>query len=334
MSDVSPGAIELHQRKERRDSLGRLVRPNDTLDAHFARMAMEEFLGSGRTQKELARQIGVSSAAVCQWMKDDYRGNQDVLTAKLVAWAKMAEQVTKMKVREAPVWVETPTARQIFDAITFSRAGHTIGLIFGGAGVGKTTAIQHYANSYPNVWVWTASPACSSMMSALRGIRAAIGGYSSGYQRQHIVQDINECLKWKAGVLVVDEAQHLKVDVLDQIRSIYDESGLDLVFSGNEKILARMGGGGRAEFAQITSRIGRRVRIDAPKPEDVAEIMEAWEIMGAKELDYAVKLASLHGGLRLLGNVLREAGLIADGLAAPIDLRAMRMARESLGELA
>ena len=151
MPDVSHSANELHQRKERRDSLGRLMRPMDTEDAHFARMAMEEFLSSGRTQKELARQIGVSSAAVCQWMKDDYRGSQSVLTGKLFAWAKMAEQVTKMKVREAPVWVETPTARQIFDAITFSRAGHTIGLIFGGAGVGKTTAIQHYANSYPNV---------------------------------------------------------------------------------------------------------------------------------------------------------------------------------------
>lgn len=334
MLDVSPGAIELPQLKERRDSLGRLVRPNDTPDAHFARMAMEEFLSSGRTQKELARQIGVSSAAVCQWMKDDYRGNQDVLTAKLVAWAKMAGQVAKMKVRDAPVWVETPTARQIFDAITFSRAGHTIGLIFGGAGVGKTTAIQYYANSYPNVWVWEAEKACASMTSALKCIRAAIGGFSSGYHRQHIAHDISEYLKWKTGILVVDEAQHLSVDVLDQIRSFYDKSGLDLVFSGNEKIVARMGGGGRAEFAQITSRIGRRLRIEAPKPEDVAEIMEAWQVTGAKELDYAVKLASLHGGLRTLGNVLREAGLIADGLGTPIDLISMRMARESLGELA
>lgn len=287
------------------------------------------------TQKQLAQEVGTSPSAISQWIHDDYRGNPDVLHYKLKVWAdrqKMGICVAQSEPSE--IWVETPTSKQIFDAITYSRSIHTIALIYGGAGVGKTTAIMEYACSYPDVWVWTASPAQAAMLEALRQVRGAMCQYTTGYQRQHIVRDILECMNQKKGVLVVDEAQHLGLEVLEQLRSLFDASHSGLVFCGNQKIVARMGGGGKAEFAQLTSRVGRRVRLDMPKPEDVAAILQAWEIEGAKEMEFARQVASLHGGLRVLGNVLREAALLADGLGRPIDLKTMRMARESLGELA
>lgn len=329
MLDVSSDANELQRLK----ILESRVEVYGDKEPQFVRDYVTEFLKTG-TQKTLAKQAGISSPTLNLWMHGKYKGNNEVVLSKLVAWAQLRIKVGDMKVRAPAMWVETPTSRRIFDAITYARARHTIGLVFGGAGVGKTTSIQQYADSYPNVWVWTASPACSAMLYALRDIRTAIGGDSSGYQRQHIVTDIMDAIQDRQGVLVVDEAQHLKVEVLDQIRSLYDASDLGLVFSGNEKILSRMGGGGKAEFAQITSRVGRHVRIDAPTPEDVAAILEAWEVVGAKELDYSCKLASLHGGLRVLDNVLHEAALISDGMGIPIDLKSMRMAHESLGEMA
>lgn len=310
------------------------LKPGDDIYRPYILAHVEGYLRN-HTQKQLAQEVGTSPSAISQWIHNDYRGNPDVMNAKLKAWAdrqKIGGFVARHESSE--IWVETPTSKQIFDAITYSRSNHTIALIYGGAGVGKTTAIHEYQSSYPDVWVWTASPAQAAMLEALRQVRGAMCQYTTGYQRQHIVRDILECMNQKKGVLVVDEAQHLGLEVLEQLRSLFDASHSSLVFCGNQKIVARMGGGGKAEFAQLTSRVGRRVRLDMPKPEDVAAILHAWEIEGAKELEFARQVASLHGGLRVLGNVLREAALLVDGPGKPIDLKTMRMARESLGELA
>lgn len=308
-------------------------KPGDDLYRALYLAHVEEFLRN-HTQKQLAQEVGTSPSAISQWIHDDYRGNLDVLHFKLKGWIERKKYSVFVDRPDSEIWVETPTSKQIFDAITYSRSNHTIALIYGGAGVGKTTAIYEYQDSYPDVWVWTASPAQAAMLEALRQVRGAMCQYTTGYQRQHIVRDILECMNQKKGVLVVDEAQHLGLEVLEQLRSLFDASRSSLVFCGNQKIVARMGGGGKAEFAQLTSRVGRRVRLDMPKPEDVAAILQAWEIEGAKELEFARQVASLHGGLRVLGNVLREAALLVDGPGKPIDLKAMRMARESLGELA
>lgn len=301
-------------------------------DAELIRHAVGEALRDGMTQKILAKQVGISPSAVSQWVHRDYRGNEVILLSKLRAWVNSRKAEKALPVVSGPPWVETPTARRIFDAMTFARVRPTISVIYGGAGVGKTTAMHQYADAYPNIFIVTAQPALASMMHMLREIAMVLSVHSSGWQRRSLVGDILNKLWMTRGLLVIDEAQHLGVQTLDQIRSIYDAAGIGLVLCGNESVYARLTGvSRRAEFAQIFSRVGRRVMIDMPKPEDVTEILLAWDVTGVKEREYAHQIASLPGGLRGLTNMLQEASMAAQGMDQPLDLRMMRRAWGELG---
>ena len=68
-----------------------------------------------------------------------------------------------------------------------------------------------------------------------------------------------------------------------------------------------------------------------PTPEDVAEILQAWNVTGAQEREYAHQIASLPGGLRGLGNMLHESALAAKGLGRPLDVQLMRQSWKELG---
>src|ERR1035437_1267786 len=50
------------------------------------------------------------------------------------------------------------------------------------------------------------------------------------------------------GLLVIDEAQHLSVAALDQIRSIHDATDLGIALVGNQQVYARLTGGNRAAY--------------------------------------------------------------------------------------
>ena len=64
------------------------------------------------------------------------------------------------------------------------------------------------------------------------------------------------------GLLIVDEAQHLSLRALETLRALHDATGAGLALMGNAVVYARLTGGRRAaEFAQLFSRVGKRVRL-------------------------------------------------------------------------
>jgi DNA transposition AAA+ family ATPase len=147
---------------------------------------------------------------------------------------------------------------------------------------------------------------------------------------------IAERLIWapKPALLIVDEAQHLKLEAVEALRAIHDSTGVGLVLSGNESVYAKLTGGTRrAEFAQLFSRVGRRLRLDRPSPGDVAAILQAWRIEGIKERELCQQIASLPGGLRGLVNVLVDATTAAQAMGRAVDLKALRAAWSDQGAM-
>jgi DNA transposition AAA+ family ATPase len=116
------------------------------------------------------------------------------------------------------------------------------------------------------------------------------------------------------GLIVVDEAQHLRTDAFDELRSLHDLSGIGLAFVGNHGVWERMDGGGRkAEFAQLYSRVGFRVNIAKSTISDADDLLTASGIEDEKICKLLRAIAVRPGALRQMSKVLRIAQLQAIG---------------------
>lgn len=243
-----------------------------------------------------------------------------------------------------PGWVDTPTSTQIWQALIYAKTTPTIALIYGGAGLGKTHTSRQFwiDNSNSNtpgsssrkttVYMVTAHPGMSTVASALCAISEAVGREGDAYRNDTMTRQIIQMLN-PGDLLIVDEAQHLDIKALDQIRHFHDVAGIGVAYLGNEEINTRINGRGRqAPFlGPLRSRVGMRLPVPHPREADVTAILKAWNVQGQKENDYALSIGMSNVGLRGLTQVLRQAAIISKDMNRLLDSRVMRTAAANLG---
>jgi len=296
------------------------------------RAAVRAQLLRGTKQGQIARHAGVSDSVLSRWLSESYTGDNAAIERRIVDWFAATEKTMPGDCEPIPSWVQTPTATAIEAALDYARSRPSIAVVYGGAGVGKTTAITRYARAKNDVWVVTATPSSSSMLEVLRAIYEAMTKYRYRCEEKRsrdISRMIFEQLQWSRGrgLLIIDEAQHLELSAVEELRSLHDGAGVGLALSGNESVYRQLTGGTRrAEFAQLFSRVGKPLRLDKPAEGDVTAILHAWRIEGAKEREFCQKIASMPGGLRGLTNVLLDATTVAHSLGSAVDLKALRAA--------
>lgn len=283
------------------------------------------------SQAVIAREIGISSSTLSQWLSGVYAGSDAAIAGKVAAWQANRQAGAALAAAGAAPWVDTSAGRAVDDALLFAQEAGAIAVIYGGAGLGKTTALKRYATGNPNVWRLTATPATSGLMAMLEGVASALELRDIQNRPSAYASEIVRRMTGTRGLLVVDEAQHMGTPALEELRSIHDASGVGVALVGNEAVYARLGGGSRrATFAQLFSRVALRVRVGAPGRADTDAMLSAWGIDGEQEREWAHQVATLPGGLRTLVHVLRQARISSrdDGI---VDLRAMRAAYRNLG---
>ena len=242
-----------------------------------------------------------------------------------------------------PEWVDTPTSANIRTALMYAQSTPTIALIHGGAGLGKTHAARRYLaeksrksewfpGGHPTVYMVTAHPGLSTVASALCAINEAMGRSGDAYRNDAMARQILRAVN-PGDLLIVDEAQHLDIKALDQIRHFHDVGGIGVAYLGNDVIHTRINGRGRqaAFLGPLASRVGMRLPIARPTEDDVSAILKAWNVAGKKETDYALRIGLGSGGLRGLTQVLRQAAFIAKSMNRVLDARVMHTAVSNLG---
>jgi len=287
----------------------------------------------GAKQTEVAREIGMSASSLSQWLSGSYLGDVPKLEGVLRRWVEQqgARREAVKPLPKVPAWLATPSAEKVFAALRFAHSHGEIGLVYGGAGMGKTATVRHYQRNRNNVWVATMTPAHAGLVSALKGIAAAVGAEVSGNGAEALYREIVRKVERSGGLLVIDEAQHLSVPALEQIRAIHDATGLGLAFVGNERVYAQIVGGGRAVYlAQLRSRIGRTVRLLNAQPVDVEVLMGAWQV-GAGCTGALREIASKPGALRNVVKVLKLAVGRAAGAGRAVAQEDVRTAWGELG---
>lgn len=286
------------------------------------------------TQARLAKESGLSTTTVSQWLAGIYAGDNAAVEDKLARWmrADADHRAKAATLPIAPEYVPTPTAEKVVAALRYAQLAGDIAVVYGAAGLGKTEGIKQYARLAPNVWHATMTPASASVVTALEEIADAVGAgdVSGGAAKLH--RAIVKRIRATNGLLVIDEAQHLSVAALDQIRSLHDATGIGIALVGNEQVYARMTGGNRAAYLdRLYSRIGKRVRLVKSTQADINLLLEAWNVDDPKCRAQLVEIASKPGGLRGLTKVLRLAAMYAVGAKRALCCDDVRAAWRELG---
>lgn len=265
------------------------------------------------SQSSLSQLTGVGKARLSQWLNGVYKGNVAAVEESIRRWLESRQTATTLEgqMPTAPEWVETPTARAVLSALSFAQMAEAVSVVYGGAGVGKTTTLARYRQQAPNVWVVTASPAVAAPGPILTRIAQTLGIRSTG--AVHVIEaNIIERVRETRGLLVIDEAQHLTHRALDAIRSIHDAAGIGLALVGNEIVYSQLTGGSRSVgFAQLFSRVAKRVRLSRAKDADVAALLQAWGITDKEARQLCLGIGRRPGALRGLSQTLRLASMFA-----------------------
>lgn len=270
---------------------------------------------TGISQNELAQRIRISGGALSSYLNGTYKGNISNVEARIEEYLKR-ETVKATEFVEAPQFIETATAKQIFKACDFAQIANCINVVYGASGVGKTKALQEYERTHTNVVLVTASPSRASLSEILYELALEIGLTDAPKRKGSSARLIRKKLQGTNSLVIIDEADHLPYDALEELRIMQEETGIGLVLVGNDKVYNRLRGGASQahEFARLWSRIAKRVSIQKCKKNDVLAIAEAWNLSNDDDAKAVMTdIASRAGGLRMLTQSLRLAGMVAKG---------------------
>lgn len=249
--------------------------------------ALKEYMAeSGKNQAQIVKELGKSSGLISAFLSGKYTTPHAIIPS-VMSYIEVNRK--KKAAPTAPGYAETSLSRLMEASIAYAHVQGLQTVIYGDAGVGKTTAANAYTEREKLATYIYARPDCASYTGVMSLVADAFG------IRDRITRNItNEFIKRMKGsgrVLIVDEAQHLTVRALNHLRCISDESGVGIALVGNEEVYSKLRGSGKADFAQLFSRVGMRKQVQTRdiKMEDIRSIF------GRYELD--------EGVMKLLGGV-------------------------------
>lgn len=266
---------------------------------------------NGAKYSAIAKQSDVSPAALSQFMNDLYVGDNQKIADKLTIWLDNKKKANNL--RTAPSFVETPTSKKIFNALDYAKIAGCFVVVYGNSGVGKTNAITEYAKQ-PNTWLITVRPSSSKLIECLYDIACALDIDYAPKRLGTLSSAICKKMRETKGLLIIDEADHLPYDALEEIRLIQEMTGVGVVLCGNHQIYSKLSGNGsrKTDFARLFSRIAKKVAILNTTAGDIDAIADAWGIDGARERKLVHELGKKAGALRIIKMTLSLAAILAN----------------------
>ncbi|WP_447029840.1 AAA family ATPase [Vibrio parahaemolyticus] len=265
------------------------------------------------SNSQLAKEISVSPATLSQIFSGTYKADPSKMIEKLANWLRMREQRNNTP-SVNPGFVMTQTAKQITDDLGYAHGTSDVVCIYGASGVGKTQTLRQYQNSNNNVWMITVSPSISGLVGCLYEMALELGMNDVPKRAELLGRAIRRRLQGSGGLVIIDEADHLKYEALEELRAIQEFAEVGMVLVGNNKVYTQLTGGRRSEdFARLFSRIAKKRGIHKTKLADVRAIADAWRVDGEAERGLMVQISERPGGLRLLSKTLKLAAMFAKG---------------------
>ncbi|WP_020179819.1 AAA family ATPase [Methylopila sp. M107] len=287
----------------------------------------------GWSRAELSRRTDIPPGTLGPLLDGSYTGSYGNQVVKLENWLASLEEVRDrvFGLPEEPGYFETPTSRELTDTLLYAQQMPQIVVVTLGAGVGKTTTAKAY-RSRPGVYMATMRPTTSGTHRMLQEIAHAID--VSERSANKLDRAIGQKIKrnGRQTLLIIDEAQNLKDEAVDQLRFFYDEYRCGIALLGNEEVYSRFG---RAEprdgYGQIHRRIGKRMRRMKPQAGDIAATLDAWGVADPEARKLLSAIGHKPGALGQITETVKLGIILAVGAGETLSAKHVREAWENRG---
>lgn len=291
-----------------------------TYNTELQQRVREYLLATGMSQAQLSKRVGISSAILSTWLSSTYGGDVAGNERKLEEYLKLQAAEQAATQQSAPYLPETdyiPTSisEDVCKCIRFAQLERGMVVLHGDAGIGKTKGAQKFLRENPHNAVYVSiSPSTGTLSSVIKLLARALH-IPETRSKMDLMMAIREKLEGTGKVVIIDEAQHLKLAALEELRTLSDANpatgtpGNGVCLIGNTEIYNRMMGKQQAQFAQLFSRIkmNRSYTTGKVKKEDVAALFPRLAQEGArKELEFLLSIAQGRWGIRGAVNVYRN----------------------------
>ncbi|WP_299152018.1 AAA family ATPase [uncultured Tateyamaria sp.] len=288
----------------------------------------------GWNKSEVARRADMAIGTFSGWYDGTYGGRYDTTTK---AVEKLIAQVrTETEARSAlpvePAFLQTRVARELFEAFTYAQMMPTMAIATLVSGLGKTEAAEAFQAMHPHVYIVTLSPSSRSPHTMKTEIGTALGLDTKNGATLKL--GITTALKRDgfSALLIVDEAQNLSEESINELRYFRDKAKCGLVLLGNDETTTPYASRDiNHASTQVVSRIGFRVNVMRPFPEDVEAFLDAWQIDREDLRETARKVSNKPGAFRALGETMKLAAMIARGQGRPMEPIDIKIAYERRG---
>jgi DNA transposition AAA+ family ATPase len=295
---------------------------------------------TGLSWKALGHKAGIAHQTLAAFGPGNYQGRSDKVAVAVFKFRQQiesqAEHATALP--EHPDFLALKTASRLRGLMVHAQGGRMV-MAATGPGMCKTFTMQDYAASVSPVWTVTASPSMKSLNSLISAVLRAIGGISKGGWVQQMSDAVIDGVLGRNGLLIIDEAGHLTVEMLEQLRHWHDMTGVGVCLLGNRDLYLRVRGGARHDaYGRLNSRIAASHIATCLSATEVQEFLDAWGVTSAEMRQPLIRIGTTPsaGGLREIKQIIESATMVAheDGVEK-LGLSQLReaMAMRSTGDL-
>lgn len=218
------------------------------------------------SQSQLAAKIGISESVISQIRTGEYEYNPDNFV-----WTQIKKFVDSINKKVYETKLLKVVNRMLNDAFKDKE----IAVITSTSGAGKTTAIEQYCliNHFAvHIRVNEVFNTKYLLQIILRSLHCP----TIGMNAQQMYETASEVLARKNRLIVIDEAERLKVSQLELLRDLYDQGNMGLCLVGLDSLrsLLQRGKNLRENLVQLYSRVAYQKVVDILEPEDVEMILD------------------------------------------------------------
>ena len=272
----------------------------------------------GWSKAEVARRSGVGHGTFSQWHTGSYKGRYDTVNASISGWLDQIDAVSEVaaSLPVGPAYLPLEFSTSVEHMLSIAQVMGTMVMVTAEAGLGKTTTARRYVATHANSFIVTISPQTGKVNNMLVEIAARIGVEESSPTK--LVRAIARRLRRQGDgtLLVIDEAQRLSDDAIDQLRYFVDDEdcqcGIALI--GNTATYARFSQWGKGDkYSQLHRRIFKRMRVERPRASDLVTFLNAWGIVDPKQVEFLTGVGMKPGALGQVDMTIKLARMSAQG---------------------
>lgn len=277
---------------------------------------MEIGQDNGWSKTEVARRIGMPIGSFGGWFSGNIgEGRLDNNNAKVARFVEQIDEQSQISasIPKSPPFFRTKTSDEIMQTLNWAQASGDFVIVTIGAGMGKTATCTEFRNRRPNVFMTTSSPHTKTVYGMLHDLAAAMG--VSEHNPAKYVRAIGERLSQSgSSLLIIDEAQHLIDDAINQLRHFSDLYKCGVALLGNNEIYDRLKARSDGpSYAQLKRRIGKRLSREKPYAEDIKAAIAAWGVTDEASAQLLRGIAMKGGAIGQIDKTMKLASMFALG---------------------